>query len=173
MHFFPGCSLLIISFVTLVTDNRHTLDEPAKLKPTMASHPPKKTWRTSDPVNFRVRPAIIIVAIQWIFWLIIPALSLALVLWATFGQKLPKLPRRLTMIGTILVAGGIVAQAGGSRLLFICRTGRFSLHPGTPGRWPPAGLRDWIKREARCLSSRLFCPSTGRKQLFPTAGLLL
>jgi outer membrane protein assembly factor BamB len=38
---------------------------------------------------------------------IIPTLSLALVLWATFGQKLPELPRRLTMIGTILVACGM------------------------------------------------------------------
>jgi outer membrane protein assembly factor BamB len=165
-----------------VSENCHTLNEPVNLKPTMESHPTAKTGKSSGPVNFRVWPAIILVAIQWIFWLILPALmpgdtitmlsvyggfiggfailvwwlffsrvplpcrwvafglmilstlavtrladpsittgyqgmmiynyiiptlSLALVLWATFGQKLPELPRRLTMIGTILVACGM------------------------------------------------------------------
>ncbi|MFO7669680.1 MAG: PQQ-binding-like beta-propeller repeat protein [Bacteroidales bacterium] len=148
----------------------------------MKSKPPVKTHDHPDPVNFRIRPAIIIVSIQWMLWLIIPALipgdtttmirvfggfagglavliwwlffsrvpllcrwvalilmilstyavtrladpsittsyqgmmifnyiipflSLALVLWATFSQKLSLLARRLTLIAGILVASGI------------------------------------------------------------------
>ena len=42
-----------------------------------------------------------------IFNYILPFLSLALVLWATFSQKLSLLARRLTLIASILVACGI------------------------------------------------------------------
>ncbi len=72
----------------------------------MQAHPPTKTGHHSDPVNFRLRPAVIIVAIQWLLWLILPALipgdtstmirvfggfagGLAVLIWWLFFSRIP------------------------------------------------------------------------------------
>jgi outer membrane protein assembly factor BamB len=41
-----------------------------------------------------------------LFNYVVPTLSLGLVLWATFARKLPDIPRRLTMLATIILACG-------------------------------------------------------------------